>query len=135
MIRWTAEHFPGLSRMELALTLCENLPWKAHNGQLRVHGCLELLEQLAAAEIVKLPAKQARSSYRPARFQAEPLPETEIVASLNEVRPVTVEPAPTGEQAVWDATVAEYHALGFRRAFGAHQRYWICGELGGQRII
>lgn len=48
---------------------------------------------------------------------------------------MTVEPAPPGEQAVWDATVAEYHALGFRRAFGAHQRYWICGELDGQRII
>jgi len=121
--------------MELALTLCENLPWKAPSGQLRVHGCLELLEQLAAAEIVKLPAKQARSSYRLARFRADPLPETEIVASLNEVRPVTVEPVPPEEQAVWDATMAEYHALGFRRAFGAHQRYWIYGESGGRRII
>lgn len=87
MIRWTTERFPGLSRMELALTLCENLPWKAPGGQLRLHGCLELLEQLAAVEIIKLPAKQARSNYRSARFRAEPLPETEIVVSLNEVRP------------------------------------------------
>jgi hypothetical protein len=135
LIRWTAERFPGLSRTELALTLCENLPWKAPGGQLRLHGCLELLEQLAAAEIVRLPPKQARSSYRPTGFKAKPLPEIDIVASLSEVRPVTVEPAPPEEQAVWDATMAEYHALGFRRAFGAHQRYWICGESGGRRII
>jgi hypothetical protein len=135
MIRWTTERYPGLSRRELALTLCENLPWKAPGGQLRVNGCLELLERLAEAEIVRLPSKQARSSYRSAGFRAKPLPETDIVASLNEVRPVTVEPVPPGEQAVWDATVAEYHALGFRRAFGAHQRYWICGEVGGRRII
>jgi transposase len=121
--------------MELALTLCENLPWKAPNGQLHVHGCLELLEHLAAAEIVKLPVKQARKSYRPARFRAEPLPDTEVAVSLNEVRPVTVELVSPKEQPVWDATVAEYHALGFRRAIGAHQRYWICGQLGGQRII
>jgi hypothetical protein len=119
----------------MALTLCENLPWKAPNGQLRLQGCLELLEQLAAAEIVKLPAKQARSSYRPARFRAAPLPKIKVMASLEEVRLITVEPVPPGEQAVWDATMAEYHALGFRRAFGAHQRYWICGEWGGRRVI
>jgi transposase len=135
MIRWTTERYPGLSRRELALTLCENLPWKAPGGQLRINGCLELLEQLAAAEIIKLPVKQARSDYRAAGFRAKPLPETEIVVSLNEVRPVTVEPVTPEEQPVWDATMAEYHALGFRRAFGAHQRYFICGESGGQRII
>ncbi len=100
-----------MSRRELALTLCENLPWKAPGGQLRINGCLELLEQLAAAEIIKLPVKQARSDYRAAGFRAKPLPETEIVVSLNEVRPVTVEPVTPEEQPVWDATMAEYHAL------------------------
>ena len=67
--------------MELALTICENLPWKAPNGQLRVHGCLELLEQLEAAGMVQLPTKRARSRYRPARFRAEALPETEIATA------------------------------------------------------
>jgi hypothetical protein len=120
--------------MELALTICENLPWKAPNGQLRVHQCLPLLEQLAAAGIIQVPAKRAFAASPSARVRAEPLPEIEIVASLDELRPVTVEPVPPQEQAVWDATVARYHPLGFQRAFGAHQRYWIRGELGGQRV-
>ena len=134
LIRWTIKRFPDLSRWELALTICENLPWQAPNGQLRVHECLPLLEQLGAAGIVVLPAKRARAAYRPARLRAQPLAVTEVVGTLDRLRPVTVEPVPPEEQAVWDATVAQHHPLGFRRAFGAHQRYWIRGEGGGQRV-
>ena len=58
-----------------------------------------------------------------------------IAASLADVRPVTVEPVPMDELAVWDATMATYHPLGFRRAFGAQQRYWIRGIHAGQPMI
>ena len=121
--------------MELALAICENLPWKAPNGQLRVHGCLELLEQLDADGMVQLPVKRARRPYRPARLQAEALPELQIAAHLGEVRSVTVEPVSPEEQAVWDATVNQHHALGFRRAFGVQERYWIYGQCSDQRVI
>jgi hypothetical protein len=59
----------------------------------------------------------------------------EIVAALGEVQPVCVEPVPPEQQAAWDATVAAHHALGFQRAFGAHQRYWIYVTVDGQRVI
>ncbi len=59
----------------------------------------------------------------------------EIVGALAEVRPITVEPVAAEEQAFWDATVAAQHALGFQRAFGAHQRYGIYGEVNGRREI
>jgi hypothetical protein len=72
--------------------MCENLPWKAPNGKLLLHECLTLLEQLEAAEVVKLPAKQSRQAYRASRLREEPLPEVKIVASLRELPPVTVEP-------------------------------------------
>ncbi len=134
LIRWTADRFSSLSRWELANTVCENLPWKAPNGQLRVHECLPLLEQLGAAGLISLPTKRVRAAYRPARLHATPLPVTEIVASLAAVRPVTVEPVPAEEQATWDATMAQHHPLGFRRAFGAHQRYWIRGQWRGQPV-
>ena len=58
LIRWTAARFGNLSRWELALTICENLEWKAPNGQLRAHSCAPLLEQLAAAGVVQLPTKR-----------------------------------------------------------------------------
>jgi DNA-binding phage protein len=58
-----------------------------------------------------------------------------IVASLRELQPVTVEPVPPQEQAIWDATMAAHHALGYQRAFGAHQRYWIRGQVAGEQVI
>ena len=135
LIRTTTERFPHLSRTELAYTLCENLPWQAPNGQFRLHACLGLLEQLAAASVITVPDKRALAPYRPARRRAEPVPVTEILAALGEVQPVCVEPVPPEQQAAWDATVAAHHALGFQRAFGAHQRYWIYVTVDGQKVI
>jgi transposase len=135
LVRWTVGRFPGLSRWELALTICENLPWKAPNGRARVHECLPLLEGLAAAGMVSLPEKRAPRPARVARARAQPLPPLELAASLRALRPITVEPVPASERAVWDATVAQQHALGFRGAFGAHQRYWICGVHAGRPVV
>jgi len=135
LMRWMAQRFGQLSRWELALTLCENLPWQAPNGRPKVHACLLLLEQLAGAGVLTLPAKQGHGKQRPAQVHAEALPCLQVRAELRAVRPVTVEPVPAGEQAVWDATIAAYHPLGYRRAFGAHQRYWIRGQLDGERRV
>jgi len=131
----TTKRFPRLSRWELALTICENLSWQAPNGRPRVHSCLVLLEQLAAAGRVELPAKAAQGPHRPRAARAEALPPVAVVARLADVRPVTVAPVPASEQPVWDATMAAEHAQGFRRAFGAHQRYWIYGQFEGQPVI
>lgn len=135
LIRWMTEQFPALSRQELANTLCENLPWKAPNGRLRLHSCLALLEKLGEAGIIEIPAKRELAAYRTSTMRGDPLPHIEITARLARLRPVTVEPVPPDEQPVWDATMAQYHPMGFRRAFGAHQRYWIYGTVGGERVV
>ncbi len=135
LIVWTAKEYPGLSRQELANTLCENLPWKAPNGRLRLHSCVGLLEGLAQDGIIGIPAKRELKAYRKSAHGSDPVPRREITARLAEVGPVTVEPVPRDEQAVWDVTMAEYHPMGFRRAFGAHQRYWIYGSVGGQQVV
>jgi len=127
--------FPRLSRWELALTICENLGWEAPNGQPRGNSCLVLLEQLAAAGRLVLPPKVPHKPHRPRARGAEALPPIAIVGSLAEVRPVTVAPVPPEEQPAWDATVAAEHGMGFRRAFGAHQRYWIHGQFEGRSVI
>jgi len=127
--------FPRLSRWELALTICENLGWEAPNGQPRGNSCLVLLEQLAAAGRLVLPPKVPHKPHRPRARGAEALPRIAIVGSLAEVRPVTVAPVPPEEQPAWDATVAAEHGMGFRRAFGAHQRYWIHGQFEGRSVI
>ena len=50
----------GLSRTELAKTVCEHLRWKAGSGASRVRLATRFLEQLATHGIVSLPAKQPR---------------------------------------------------------------------------
>lgn len=135
LVRWTCARFRQLSRTELALTICENLGWTAPNGQMRVQACLPLLEGLAAAGVVTLPHKQPRRPYRPARPRAAPLPPVEVSGTLRDLGPVRVEPVLAEAQAMWDATMAAEHPLGFQRAFGAHQRYWIVAEREGRRMI
>ena len=50
----------GLSRTELALTVCEHLHWQAGSGASRVRLATRFLEQLAEHGIVSLPAKRPR---------------------------------------------------------------------------
>ena len=67
LIRWTTERFGNFSQGELALTICENLEWKAPNGELRVHLCMPLLEQLATAGMVHVSVQPGAGSAQNAR--------------------------------------------------------------------
>ncbi len=124
-----------LSRAEIAATICEVLSWKAPNGHLKVEACRELLGKLEVAGLVELPP--LRSVTRPTNrdTQAEPLPPLELEAHLASLRPVTLDEVSPDERRVWNASVAAYHPLGYRRPIGAHQRYWIRARHGDERII
>ncbi len=135
LILWTVEKYSYLSRTELAYTICENLDWKAPNGKERLHSCLDLLNKLAADEILELPEKRKLATYKKSTFTKAPLPQIHINSPLRTILPVTVEPVLTEEQALWNATMAEHHPFGFKRAFGAHQRYWIYGHVTGKKVV
>jgi len=63
-------------------------------------------------------------------------PEEEIVGTVRDMAPLRLEPV-FGKQAIrlWNEYVARYHPLGYKRPFGAHQRYFLVGRgerrLGG----
>ncbi len=121
-----SREFRGLSRTELAATVAENLPWKAPNGRLRVEASLLLLESLEAVGRIKLrPKEQPWGSLGREKIFPKAVAARLWNGSLATVRPVALEPVPKEELALWNATVAEYHPLGYRRPFGSHQRYWI----------
>ena len=46
--------YKGLSRKELAYTICENFNWKNEAGNLKVDSCLVLLKKLQPAEKINL---------------------------------------------------------------------------------
>ncbi len=135
LIFWTATQYPDLSRTELARTICEILDWKAPNGKERLHSCVDLLEKLAADEMLALPEKRKLAPYKKSVPKATPLPQVHLSGPLCALQPVTVEPVAPEEQSLWDATMAAHHPLGFKRAFGAHQRYWIYGHMDGEKEV
>ena len=135
LIRWTVERFPRLSRSELASTVCENLSWTAPNGQLRIYACLPLLDELAAAGVIPLVPMAKGIPRRPTRSPAAPLPPLDLTVPLHALQPVRVEPVPDDQRDLWNATMDAHHPLGFSRAVGAHQRYWIVGVWNASPVI
>ena len=135
LIRWTVRRFGALSRTELARTLCENLSWKAPNGRLKVDACSGLLQRLAAAGALTLPPTRGTAPQPSPERLGTPPPPPVIRAPLAALQPVRVEPVPEPERPDWNAMMATYHPLGFRRAFGAHQKYWVRTHASGRPSI
>lgn len=125
VLRETLRRFQRLSRGELIATLCENLPWTTPAGKPRLDACRKLLDTIEASGWMPVPPKA--TYVRPSRRdrQDEPLPNVHRTTRLRNLQPITVDPVPEADQAVWNATMATYHPLGYQRGFGARQSYWI----------
>jgi hypothetical protein len=128
MIRETIDDCAGLSRTELAYTVCELLEWRRPNGSLKGHECRLFLEGLESNGILRLPAR--KGSGRTARPSAvgegaDVAPAT-MSGKVGEVGPVSLELVQTRQQQrQWRALVDRYHYLGCKVPFGAHLRYFV----------
>lgn len=138
-IRTTVEGFPGLARLELARTLCENLRWFTASGGYKEDACLKLLKNLAVRGFLQLPAKflpgvRSKRIRKPVAANREPAPPPpQIAGSLAEVGPVSLEIALSSDaQRDWRETVDRYHPLGHKQPFGCSLRYFI--ESGRGRL-
>jgi hypothetical protein len=125
LLKEIVRRYRRLCRVELAATLCENLPWKAPNGKLKIDACRLLLEDLATSRIIELPPKRFSQKRHSGLLKEAPLPCALIEGPLKQFRPVTVDPVPLDEQPLFNATINAYHPLGYRIPCGAHQRYFI----------
>jgi hypothetical protein len=126
-VQETVRMFPKLSRAELAKTLCENLGWVTPVGQYKINSCTQLLEKLEGQGFISLPAKQVprdtrdRISFGPCT-EAIPL----VEGHVHEFEPIGLEPVRSRKSIrLWNEYVHRYHTLGYKRPFGAHQRYFI----------
>ena len=83
----------GLSRTELAKTVCEHLHWKVGSGASRVRLATRFLEQLAEHGIVSLPAKRPRprGPDRAVPLTDRTAPQPPIASDLASLRPVRLE--------------------------------------------
>lgn len=124
-----------LSREEIAATICENLSWKAPNGHLKVMACREMLKGMESAGLIELPPAKGSRRHVIRDTEARPVSVVSVSGSLAALRPVTLDPVTDQERRMWNATMAAYHPLGYRRPIGAHQRYWIRGRREDGRVI
>lgn len=136
-VRETIRVCRRLSRYELVLTLCENLGWVTPNGSYKEKACRQLLDRLEASGAVQLPPGRERRRGREASPSLTSRTEAprELAGKLADFAPITVEPVGGREgNALWNEYVQRYHPLGYKRPFGAHQRYYILGADGRERL-
>lgn len=136
LIQRTAQCYRGLSRTELAATLCEQLGWLRPSGKPKTVECRQFMEALAERDLVELPVQRpGRPKGSTTRIAAPDSVPMLIEGTLATLRPITLERVTSpASHARWRARMEQYHYLGHRVPFGAHLRYHIQapqGELGG----
>lgn len=130
LIRETVHDCSGLSRTELAYTICELLEWKRPTGRLKGRECHEFLEGLEAAGVIHLPERYGPlKKPRPRIAKARPGEDLEqplLEGAVKDVAPVSLEQLKTSEdRKQWREWVGRYHYLGCKVPFGAHLRYFV----------
>ena len=133
-VQETVLSFPGLSRRELAHTICEQLHWHTAKGGTRIQAALRMLEELEGLGVLSLPAKdlsRVRGARKPvvwgSRTDAPPVIEEGLEALLP-IRLQVVSDAEGIEE--WNEYVARYHYMGFRHPIGPHLRYFLLDRHG-----
>lgn len=139
LIREVVTSCDGLSRMELANTVCELLGWTRRSGLIKGRECREFLEKLEVKGVLVLPEKRAR---RPVGRQTEvPVtqrgePGAELVAAAGELGRILVEPVRTEEERrLFRELVGRYHYLGHAVPFGAQLRYLVYGSSPERTLV
>ena len=129
LIQELVESCGGLSRMELARTVCELLDWKRPTGKLKARECREFLERLEGEGRLELPDKRPG---KPVGTRTR-IPQTErgepsepLEGELSEIQPVVLEVVRSDEQRLlFRELVDRHHYLGHAVPFGAHLRYLV----------
>ena len=129
LIQELVESCGGLSRMELARTVCELLEWKRPTGKLKARECREFLERLEGEGRLELPDKRPG---KPVGTRTR-IPQTErgepsepLEGELSEIQPVVLEVVRSDEQRLlFRELVDRHHYLGHAVPFGAHLRYLV----------
>ncbi len=117
----------GLSRTELANTLCEILEWRRPTGKLKTIECRAFIEELAEKALIELPPGRPGRPRGSRTAVSNQMAETPVLAgTVGEFAPVELIPVSTKEErALWRDLVERHHYLGHRVPFGAHIRYLI----------
>ncbi len=139
LIKAVVGQFAGLSREELAATICELLGWTRATGRLKARECREWLERLAAAGLITLPGKRVG---RPLGARTH-VPVTTrgdapgaVVGTVGDLAPLVIERVTTPDQRLlFRELVGRHHYLGHTVPFGAHLRYLVSASRPQRQVV
>jgi len=119
----------GISRKELANTVCELLDWKRPAGGLKARECRDLLEGLENRGVLTLPDKKPTGSTAPRKHKVAAVtasPYSALCGSVEEFAPVTVQRVKDRPQRqLFQDLVGRYHYLGYAMPYGARLQYLV----------
>ena len=129
-VQETVRVFWRLSWAELVQTICEHLDWVTPAGRYKVDSCAKALIKLEALGLVTLPTRrECKASKQEIVFGTRTDAADDIEGTVRDIAPVALERVAGRQQiGLWNEYVHRYHPLGYKRPFGAHQRYFIVGS-------
>lgn len=139
MIREVVGTCEGISRNELAHTVCELLDWKRPRGGLKARECKDVLERLENKGFLDLPEKRQTGYCGPQKFKearAEKEPYSRLSGSVEEFFPLDIERVRSREQRdLFRDLISRYHYLGYAMPFGARVQYLVHVTRPGREVV
>jgi hypothetical protein len=129
LIQEVVETCAGISRLELAQTVCELLEWKRPGGGLKARECGDFLVRLESQGVLRLPKKKSYISVTPQK-RISPAKEkevySELTGSVEEFSPLDVHLVERREERlVFEELLSRYHYLGYATPYGARLQYLV----------
>ena len=129
LIQEVVETCAGISRLELAHTVCELLEWKRPGGGLKARECRDLLERLESEGVLTLPEKKSCGSSKPRKLIApaeQGQVHSQLTGSVEEFAPLDVELVESRQQRqLFRELLSRYHYLGYAMPYGARLQYLV----------
>jgi hypothetical protein len=139
MIREVVQTCKGLSRLELAHTVCELLDWKRPSGGLKARECRDLLERLEGQGVLRLPEKKSNGSKTVAKRITTAATEHSLSALAGSVEaflPLQMELVQNKlQRQLFRELVSRYHYLGYTMPYGARLQYLVYVDQPRHEVV
>ena len=119
----------GISRHELANTVCELLEWKRPTERLKARECREFLELLESKGALILPEKKRKGQTGSQKIIPENpcrQPKSILSGSVEDFTPLEIQRVQNRNQRdLFKELIGRYHYLGYAMPFGARLQYLV----------